>query len=102
MLLLALLEHGERHGYELAQLIEARSSGAIAFHAASLYPILYRMEGDGLIEGKWVERTGQRRRRYYRIKAKGRKALAQHRRTWADFFNALDRIAGIRASEQTS
>ena len=74
LMILALLEERERHGYELARLIDERSRGAITFHVASLYPTLYRMEEKALLEARWVEKAGQRRRRYYRITAAGRKA----------------------------
>ena len=82
--------------YEIGQLIAERSDGAITFHIASLYPTLYRLEDKGLVEGRWVERPGQRRRRYYHLTRAGRKALAQQRSTWDMFFLALDRVAGIR------
>jgi PadR family transcriptional regulator, regulatory protein PadR len=95
LLLLSLLEQRERHGYELAQLIESGSSGSITFYVASLYPILYRLEDDGLIEGKWVEKATQRRRRYYKITRAGRKALSEHRKTWLNFFDAVNAIARI-------
>src|SRR5439155_1058210 len=72
LLILALLEQRPRHGYEIGRLIEERSDGAINFHVASLYPTLYRLEDKGLIEGRWVERAGQRRRRYYKLTAAGR------------------------------
>jgi transcriptional regulator len=96
LLILALLDERQRHGYDISRLIEERSRGAISFHTASLYPTLYRLEDRGLIEGRWVERAGQRRRRYYRLTAEGRKVLAQQRSTWQNFFLALDRVAGIR------
>src|SRR3984893_8385462 len=96
VLILALLEQRQRHGYEIGQLIAERSDGAITFHIASLYPTLYRLEDKGLIEGRWVERAGQRRRRYYRLTGAGRKALTKQRSTWETFFLALDRVAGIR------
>jgi transcriptional regulator len=96
ILILALLEQRSRHGYEIGQLIESRSDGAISFHIASLYPTLYRLEDKGLIEGRWVEKPGQRRRRYYRLTAEGRKVLASQRNVWQTFILALDRIAGIR------
>ena len=95
VLILALLEQRQRHGYEIGQLITARSRGAISFHIASLYPTLYRLEDRGLIEGRWVEKAGQRRRRYYRLTAGGRKVLKSQRDVWQTFFLALDRIAGI-------
>ena len=96
ILILALLEQRQRHGYEIGRLIDERSDGAISFHTASLYPTLYRLEDRGLIEGRWVEKPGQRRRRYYRLTAEGRKILASQRTVWQTFFLALDRVAGIR------
>ena len=96
LMILSLLEERERHGYELAQLIESRSDGVISFHVASLYPTLYRMEDRKLLEGRWVEKAGQRRRRYYRITAAGRKALKAHRTVWEEFFKGLSRVAGVR------
>lgn len=96
VLILALLENRQRHGYEISRLIGERSQGAISFHTASLYPTLYRLEDRGLIEGRWVEKAGQRRRRYYRLTPAGRKVLTSQRTTWETFFVALDRVAGIR------
>ena len=96
LLILALLEERDRHGYEIARLIEQRSGGAIAFNVASLYPTLYRMEDKDLIEGRWVEKAGQRRRRYYRLTSAGRKTLASQRSVWETFFEALNRVARIR------
>jgi transcriptional regulator len=96
LLILALLEERPRHGYDLARLIAQRSRGAISFHAASLYPSLYRMEERDLIEGRWVEKAGQRRRRYYSLTKAGRKALASQRSVWDGFFEALNRVARIR------
>ena len=96
LLILALLEERDRHGYDLARLIDERSRGEITFHVASLYPTLYRMEDRGLIEGRWIEKAGQRRRRYYRLTAAGRKMLASQRSVWEHFFNALNRVARIR------
>jgi DNA-binding PadR family transcriptional regulator len=97
-LILALVEERPRHGYEIGRLIVERSRGALTYHIASLYPTLYRLEDDGLLEGRWVEKEGQRRRRYYRITAKGRARLASERSLWQDFFLALDRVAGLKQS----
>ena len=96
LLILALLEERDRHGYELAQLIDERSGGAISFHAASLYPTLYRMEDKDLIEGRWVEKAGQRRRRYYKLTKIGKTTLASQRSVWDTFFDALNRVARVR------
>ena len=96
MLILALVEERPRHGYEIAQLIEQRSGGEIRFQIPSLYPPLYRLERRGLVEGRWVEKAGERRRRFYRLTPAGRKALAAQRRGWRSLFDALDRVAGFR------
>lgn len=74
-LVLSLLDAEPRHGYDLAKLIAARSRGVLRLNAASLYPLLYRVERRGWIRGRWVEQPGQRRRRYYRLTAAGRRAL---------------------------
>ena len=95
LLVLALLETQQRHGYELSKLIESRSRGVLTFHVASLYPLLYRMEKRGLIEGRWVEKAGQRRRRFYRITTAGKRELASHRKSWKAFMSAISRVAGV-------
>lgn len=96
LLVLAMVEDRARHGYEIAQLIDSRSDGALSYHVASLYPTLYRLEDRGLVEGRWVEKAGQRRRRYYRITRDGRRMLTRERSSWQQFFMALDRTAGLR------
>ena len=96
LLLLSLLEAEPRHGYELQKLIDARSNGVLTFHVASLYPLLYRMEERGWIVGRWVEKAGERRRRFYRLTAAGRQALAEQRAGWREFVTAINRVAGVR------
>ena|ERR1051326_1286366 len=95
LLVLSLVEDRARHGYEISKLIETRSDGALKFNVASLYPLLYRLEGRGWIQGRWVEKPGQRRRRYYRLTAQGRKVLATQRRGWQQFAEAIRRITGV-------
>jgi PadR family transcriptional regulator, regulatory protein PadR len=95
LLILAQLEEKPNHGYEIARQIEARSRGSVSFHVASLYPILYRLERRGLIGGRWVEKAGQRRRRYYTLTPAGRKVLAEQRRTWSAFMQAVQAAAGL-------
>ena len=96
ILVLALVEDRARHGYEIGKLIEERSGGVLKFHIASLYPMLYRLEQRGLIAGRWVEKSGQRRKRYYRITAEGRRVLTSQRSKWEEFIHALARVAGLR------
>jgi transcriptional regulator len=95
LLVLALVETRPRHGYEIGRLIETRSGGALRFNVASLYPLLYRLEKRGWIIGRWVERPGQRRRRYYRITAPGRRILAAQRSGWQNFVMAINAVVGL-------
>lgn len=93
-LVLSLLEARARHGYDIARLIELRSDGAVTFYAASLYPLLYRLEKRGWIAGRWVEQDSARRRRMYRITPAGRRALTTRRSGWEAFVRAVNRITG--------
>lgn len=95
-LILSLLEAESRHGYELSKLIETRSGGVLTFHVASLYPLLYRMEERGWIVGRWVERAGQRRRRYYSITKDGLTILAAQRESWQEFVAAIRNVVKVR------
>jgi len=95
MVVLALLEGRARHGYELAKLIESQSENKLQFQVASLYPMLYRLERKGLVEGKWIEKANERRKRYYRLTSGGRQALAAHRRNWREFVEAINRLTGF-------
>ena len=96
LLILALIGDRLRHGYEISKLIETRSGGSVRFHVASLYPLLYRLERRGWIQGRWVEKAGQRRRRLYRLTTEGRKVLARQRDRWQDFVQAIARIVGTQ------
>lgn len=95
MILMSLLEARSRHGYELAKLVEIQSDMLLQFQVASIYPMLYRLEKKGLVEGKWVEKPNERRKRYYKLTRAGKQALAEQRRTWKEFVYALNRITGF-------
>lgn len=94
LLILSLVEARARHGYEISKLIESRSQGHLKFHIASLYPLLYRLEERGWLQGTWVEKAGERRRRFYRLTPAGRKVLAAQRETWKTFVESVARITG--------
>jgi PadR family transcriptional regulator PadR len=94
LLILSLLDARARHGYELSKQIHARSGGTLTFHVDSLYPLLYRLEERGWIKGTWVEKAGERRRRFYKVTTEGRRVLARQRQTWAAFVDAVKRITG--------
>jgi transcriptional regulator len=86
---LSVLEARPRHGYELGKLIETQSGGQLVFHLDSLYPLLYRLEERGWIKGAWVEKAGERRRRFYRLTLAGQRVLARQRQTWDQFVEAV-------------
>jgi transcriptional regulator len=94
LIILSIVEPRPRHGYEISKLIEARSQGQLKFHVASLYPLLYRLEERGWLQGRWVEKAGQRRRRFYTLTGEGRRVLTRQRATWKSFVNAMDLITG--------
>ena len=95
LLVLSLLEDQPRHGYDISKLIGIRSGGALRFHVTSLYPLLHRLEEQGSIEGRWVEKAEQRRRRYYSLTAQGRKVLRSKQKSWQDFVAVISRVTGI-------
>lgn len=96
VLVLSMVEDRARHGYEIARLIEEQSGGAVRFHVASFYPLLYQLERRGLIKGTWIEKPGQRRRRHYRITAAGRRALERQRSSWEAFIAAITQLARLK------
>jgi transcriptional regulator len=95
LIILSIVESRARHGYEISRLIETRSAGQLKFHIASLYPLLYRLEKRGWILGRWIEKAGQRRRRYYRLTPVGANVLASQRDTWREFVLAISRVTGV-------
>jgi PadR family transcriptional regulator PadR len=95
LLVLSLLEDQPRHGYDISKLIQLRSGGALQFHVTSLYPLLYRLEKRGWVEGHWVEKAEQRRRRYYTLTPEGRTVLRSQQKSWKAFVAAIGRVTGI-------
>ncbi len=95
LLILSLLEARPRHGYELGKMIELRSGGKLQFRIASLYPMLCRLEDRNLIIGRWLEKDGERRKRYYRLTPAGRRVLIEQREMWQEFTQAVNQVVGI-------
>jgi PadR family transcriptional regulator PadR len=95
LIILSILESRARHGYEIGKLIEERSRGQLKFHVTSLYPLLYRLEERGWLHGRWVEKSGERRRRFYSLTAEGRRVLVRQRTTWRTFVEAMHLITGV-------
>jgi PadR family transcriptional regulator, regulatory protein PadR len=95
LIILSIVEPRARHGYEINKLIETQSAGQLKFHVASLYPLLYRLEERGWLNGRWVEKPGQRRRRFYSLTSEGRRVLTRQRDTWKTFVHAMGLITGV-------
>jgi transcriptional regulator len=95
LIILSIVEERARHGYEISKLIEARSEGQLKFNVASLYPLLYRLEERGWLQGRWVEKAGERRRRFYALTPEGRRVLARQRETWKAFVKAMGLVTGV-------
>ena len=94
MLVLSLLEARPRHGYEIGKLIEQRSGGRLKFALPTLYPTLVRLESRGWIKGRWIEKSGQRERCFYRLTAEGRRVLRDQRKTWKLYVAAVNEVMG--------
>ncbi|NKB90563.1 MAG: PadR family transcriptional regulator [Acidobacteria bacterium] len=95
IVILSLLDEAPLHGYGIAKLVTERTDGALKFHAASLYPVLYRLEKRGVIRGEWEAGKGDRRRRHYRLTPKGKRTLETQRGQVAEFIDALGRLTGV-------
>src|SRR5580700_7640238 len=94
-LLLSILAERESYGYEIIQKVRELSGGQIEWSDGMLYPVLHRMERDGLIESEWKEADTGRERKYYHLTAKGRKALGDERQNWLMVHNSLCKLWNI-------
>jgi DNA-binding PadR family transcriptional regulator len=82
-LILSLLAKGESYGYELIQEVKRRSGERIKWADGMLYPVLHRMETQGLIKSRWGESETGRKRKYYSLKKEGKKAMVRHHEQWS-------------------
>lgn len=94
LLILATLREGARHGYQIALDLESRSAGLFNLQHGTLYPILHRMERDGLIHGRWAAGEGQRRRKEYALTRAGERRLGSGAGEVRTVFDQLIRILG--------
>jgi DNA-binding PadR family transcriptional regulator len=93
-LLLAVLVEGEKHGYQLAIDIEERSGGFFKFNHGTLYPILHKLEKEGLIRGLWKSEGPKRKRRLYSLTRKGKRHVEWQTAAWRRFFDRFFEITG--------
>jgi PadR family transcriptional regulator, regulatory protein PadR len=92
MLVLKTLFRGPMHGWGIAQFIQQLSEDVLRVEEGSLYPALHRMEIDGWIDSEWGQSENNRRAKYYRLTARGRKALQQEAEHWRGLVQAIDRV----------
>jgi DNA-binding PadR family transcriptional regulator len=91
LLVLTALEESPGHGYSIIGAIRERSGGAFELLEGSLYPVLHRLERDGLVTSSWSE-VGGRKRRVYKLSRTGRSALNEQQRSWRRFEHAMNLV----------
>ena len=94
-LILSILAGGKKHGYQLALEIEDRSGGYFKFNHGTLYPILHKLEKEGMIRGSWTGEGQKRKRKLYSLTEKGRKYAAWQAQSWRRFFDHFAGITGM-------
>jgi DNA-binding PadR family transcriptional regulator len=93
-LVLSILEEGESYGYAIIQRVRELSGGDLEWTDGMLYPVLHRLEAQGYIGGRWAEAETGRKRKYYALRASGRKALAQQKEQWQVVLATLNQLWG--------
>lgn len=91
-LLLAILSRGDSYGYAIIQDMKSHSDGQLEWSEGMLYPVLHRLEREGLIDSYWDASDSGRRRKYYRLKRSGRKVLEVEREHWAVLHATLNTL----------
>lgn len=95
-LILAVLQDGARHGYDIAREVERRSGNALSFTEGTLYPTLHTLEKNGLIASEWERVVGERGRRVYRLTTRGEGELARLIENWESFSRAMNFVIGVK------
>ena len=95
-LVLAILAEGESYGYAIIKRVSELSGGHLRWTDGMLYPVLHRLERNGLVAAKWGSSESGRRRKYYRLTKEGRAQLEAERKRWQLVDETLNRI-GLRA-----
>ncbi len=92
MLVLKALQRGPLHGYDIAEYIHQRSGEVLRVEEGALYPALHRLELRGLLASEWGVSTNNRRAKYYKLTAAGRKKLADESHSWSQLSFAIARV----------
>ena len=93
-MVLSILTGGESYGYAILKQVTALSGGQVAWSDGMLYPVLHRLEREGLIKGRWVITDAGRRRKYYRLTAGGKRQLDRDRASWRAVHGTLELLWG--------
>ena len=101
-LVLSLLNEGESYGYALIQRVRELSDGKIEWTEGMLYPVLHWMEKHGFIEAEWRQAETGRKRKYYRLRPQGRKALRAEREQWLTVHETLSNLWNTRLSTSSA
>jgi PadR family transcriptional regulator PadR len=96
---LLLLHQKEMYGYELVEALAQRTDGVLAMGQSTLYPLLYNLEGKGLIRATWRTGSSGRRRKYYSLTAQGAARLEADRRRWRELVGAMEGIGLLEPRE---
>ena len=95
-IMLSILSHGENYGYAIVQRIHDLSGGRIKWSDGTLYPVLHRLEAEGLISSCWKESGSSRKRKYYALTPPGKNALELEKRQWLDVHSVLAQLWGLQ------
>ena len=98
LVVLEMLSRRAMYGYELAEAVSKRSNEVLSLGRGTLYPLLYNLEGKKLIEGEWRQSGTERRRRYYRLTAKGKVRLATQKDQWIQMVRGVNAALEIGSS----
>jgi PadR family transcriptional regulator, regulatory protein PadR len=93
-IVLAILAQGDDYGYSIIRRVREASGGDVEWSEGMLYPVLHRLEGEGLIRAVWRETDSGRRRKYYRLSTAGKRSLAVHREQWNAVHRTLAHLWG--------
>ena len=97
-IVLSILQQRESYGYQIIKRVNQLSGGEVEWSAGSLYTLMHRMKADGLVDSSWVEKEGERRRRYYRITPKGEKSLNEEKKAWMSVHGIFVQLWGLQPS----
>ena len=93
LLVLGILSRDASYGYEIVKKVNAEADGLFLWQEGTIYPVLHKLEKEGLVRTQWQEAGTRRRRKYYYITAPGREALSSQVEKWNAFHGLVNRIA---------